>query len=151
MTNYKLSKAFNFSHTYFGVIQKSNLEKYNTIFSFDEDKIKSVKKYCAYVKSIVFKMQEILEFYENKTWLFGKTLIKAGISKNYGATQIYLETYYALSSVNLDFKGCISINYTLLNKWEKIIKLLYKKLFLKKIVLFQYRAKRNKSPIKSQL
>ena len=50
--------------------------------SFDEDKIKSVKKYCNYVKFIALKMKKILEFYENKTWLFGKTLIKAGISKN---------------------------------------------------------------------
>lgn len=149
MTNYQLSKHFCFCPSYFHQMELNNKEKYNLIFSFDKNRKKSVLKYCSYVKTIILKMKKILDFYENKTWLFGKTLIKAGISKDYGATQIYLETYYAVSPAKFDLKGFISIKHTLLIKWEKIIQLLYKKLFLKKIVLFQYRSKRNKSPIKS--
>ena len=63
------------------------------------------------------------------------------------------EKYNLIFSFDKDRKKSVlkycSYVKTIILKMKKIIQLLYKKLFLKKIVLFQYRSKRNKSPIKS--
>ena len=143
MTNYALSKYFGFKPYYFGSIQCNNLDRYNKIMSYDNDKKVSVKKYADYIKSLVFKMKEIVEFYENKTWLFGKTLVDNNIYLNRGKTQIYLEVYASIMYFKCDLIGFLSANSSSIKRWQIIIALLYKKLFLKKLLLFTYRAKRN--------
>lgn len=143
MTNYALSKHFGFKPYYFGSIQCNNLERYNKIMAYDNDKKISVKKYADHIKTLVFKMKEIVEFYENKTWLFGKTLVENNIYLNRGKTQIYLEVYASVMYFKYDLVGFLSANSLSIERWERIIELLYKKLFLKKLLLFTYRAKRN--------
>lgn len=141
MTNYALSKHFCFKPYYFGSIQCSNPERYNKIMSYDKDKKISVLKYADYIKSLVFKMKEIVEFYENKTWLFGKTLVDNNIYLNRGKTQIYLEVYASVMYFKCDLIGFLSANSSSIERWQRIIDLLYKKLFLKKLLLFTYRNK----------
>ena len=143
MTNYALSKHFDFNPDYFGCMQCNTLDRYNKIMSYDDNKIVSVKKYANYIKSLVFKMRKILEFYENKTWLFGKTLVDNKIYKNRGKTQIYLEVYASAMYFKCDLMGFLSLKEALIKRYERIIGLLYKKLFLKKLLLFAYRSKRN--------
>ena len=143
MTNYALSKHFGFKPYYFGSIQCNNPKRYNKIMSYHVDKKKSVKQYADYVKSLVFKMKEIVEFYENKTWLFGKTLVNNNIYLNRGKTQIYLEVYASVMYFKCDLMGFLSANSLSIQTWERIIGLLYKKLFFKKLLLFTYRSKRN--------
>lgn len=143
MTNYALSKHFGFKPYYFGSIQCNNSKRYNKIMSFDNNKILSVKKYANYIKSLVCKMKQIVEFYENKTWLFGKTLVENNIYLNRGKTQIYLEVYASVMYFKYDLIGFLSANSASIERWERITALLYKKLFLKKMLLFTYRPKRN--------
>ena len=108
MTNYALSKYFGFKPYYFGSIQCNNLDRYNKIMSYDDNKILSVKKYADHINSLVFKMKEIVEFYENKTWLFGKTLVDNNIYLNRGKTQIYLEVYASIMYFKCDLIGFLS-------------------------------------------
>lgn len=143
MTNYALSKYFGFKPYYFGSIQCNNLDRYNKIMSYDDNKILSVKKYADHINSLVFKMKEIVEFYENKTWLFGKTLVDNNIYLNRGKTQIYLEVYASIMYFKCDLIGFLSASSASIERWQRIIALLYKKLFLKKLLLFIYRSKRN--------
>jgi hypothetical protein len=140
MTNYRLSLHFKLNPNYFGSMDCISNDKYTFIMSFHADKKKSVLKYIDYVKTLIQKMENILEFYSNKEWLYGKKLFEAKIS-NYGARkQVYLEDCKAIYTPRESMIDYFSINFSTIQKWESIIKLLYKKLFLKKIVLFRYRA-----------
>lgn len=149
MTNYALSLKFNLKPYCFGSMQCNNKEKYDFIMSFDTDKIKSVNLYTRFVKNTIFKMEKILDFYTNKEWLYGKILFNNKIS-NFGARkQVYLEDCKSIFQYRQTINEYLSISYFLILKWKLIIDLLYKKLFLKKLFLFTYRNKLNKTTILS--
>lgn len=143
MTNYALSLKFNFKPYYFGSMECNNKEKYDFIMSFDTNKIKSVNLYIKFVKNTIFKMEKILYFYTNKEWLYGKRLFDNKIS-NFGARkQVYLEDCKAIYQYRETINEYLSISYSVILRWKLIIDLLYKKLFLKKLLLFTYRNKLN--------
>lgn len=143
MTNYALSLKFDFKPYYFGSMQCSNKEKYDFIMSFNINKIKSVNLYIQFVKNIIFKMENILDFYTNKEWLYGKILFDNKIS-NFGARkQVYLEDCKSIYQYRETTNEYLSISYSVILRWKLIIDLLYRKLFLKKLFLFTYRSKRN--------
>lgn len=143
MTNYALSLKFNFKPYYFGSMECNNKEKYDFIMSFHTDKIKSVNLYIQFVKNLVLKMENILDFYTNKEWLYGKILFDNKIS-NFGARkQVYLEDCKTIYQYREAINEYLSISYAVILRWKLIIDLLYKKLFLKKLLLFTYRNKLN--------
>lgn len=143
MTNYALSLKFDFKPYYFGSMQCNNKEKYDFIMSFNINKIKSLNLYIQFVKNIIFKMENILDFYTNKEWLYGKILFDNKIS-NFGARkQVYLEDCKSIYQYRETTNEYLSISYSVILRWKLIIDLLYRKLFLKKLFLFTYRSKRN--------
>ncbi len=143
MTNYALSLKLNFKSYYFGSMQCNSKEKYDFIMSFDTNKIKSVNLYIQFVKNTIFKMENILDFYTNKEWLYGKMLFDNKIS-NFGARkQVYLEDCKSIYQYRETINEYLSISYSVILRWKLIIDLLYKKLFLKKLLLFTYRNKLN--------
>lgn len=141
MTNYFLSQKFCLNTSYFGSMECNNKEKYNFIMSFDFNKIKSVNFYIQFVKKLILKMENILDFYTNKEWLYGKKLFDNKIS-NFGARkQVYLEDCKSIYQYRETTNKYLSISYSVILRWKLIIDLLYKKLFLKKLLLFTYRNK----------
>ena len=147
MTNYSLSQYFGFKNYYFGSMQCNAKDKYDFVMSFDDDKIKSVKLYVEYVKNTILKMQNILDFYEGKEWMYGKILFDNKIS-NYGAgKQVYLEDVTSIYTPRAILQDYLAINFSTLQRWESTILLLYKKLFLRKLFLYLYRRKVNKVSI----
>jgi hypothetical protein len=143
MTNYALSLKFNLKPYYFGSMECNNKEKYDFIMSFDDYKIKSLNLYIQFVKNTIFKMENILDFYTNKEWLYGKILFDNKIS-NFGARkQVYLEDCKSIYQYRETTNEYLSISYSVILRWKLIIDLLYRKLFLKKLFLFTYRIKRN--------
>ena len=104
MTNYRLSSHFKLKPCYFGSMECNSNDKYTFIMSFDDDKKKSVLKYIHYVKTLIQKMEKILEFYSNKEWLYGKKLFEAKIS-NYGTESYKIRDEFNGKALNFNFRG----------------------------------------------
>lgn len=141
MTNYALSLHFGLNKNYFSVMRCNNIHKYDFIFSFDESKIKSINKFIRYIKNILIKMECILDFYSNKQWLYGKKLGENKISLMNAKKQVYQEDCLSVYRIRFSILDYLSISFLLIQRYEKIIALFSKKLFLKKLLLFTYRSK----------
>ncbi|MGB5791660.1 hypothetical protein [Poseidonibacter sp.] len=101
------------------VIKFNNIKKYNLIFSFDKDRLKSVIKFNKYIEDLHNKVIDI--YYSFKCpWQFAKWLKDNGIYKHNNPT----------SSEVVIFKNNLkdlSITLEVINKLENIILLYYAK------------------------
>jgi len=119
-----LATEFGFSDVYFFSMRLANKEKYKKIFSFDKDHKKSLIKYIEHVKSVVIQMEEILEEYEFDRKAYGLILRKNELSRNKrNITRVYDNDYQSVFKLREE-KDFISIRKQIVERWEKIIKLL---------------------------
>lgn len=99
------------SRGYLSLVKCANIEKYNYIFSFDNDRVKSIVKYKKYIEEVYQKVQDI---YYNYDGVFGRWLFENGF-------------YSHLSSQNFEKmifkmgKGYLGCKLDSLRKMEKII------------------------------
>lgn len=87
MVDSKISLYFKKHLTYFSCLKYLNQEKYDFIFSFDSNRVISVKKYIAFTEDLINKMSYVLNFYNAAE--YGQLLNDTGLVKNKNYNQNY--------------------------------------------------------------
>lgn len=106
------SLADGFDKSYFSAMKKSNREKVNKIFGFDENMIVSISKYKEYVCDLKNQLEDIYYVFDNRKEL------KSFIVSNslYSTVGAFEKSIFSI------FDNELSIQYKKIKKWEKIIK-----------------------------
>ncbi len=119
MTDREIEKRLGIKINRIAVIKFNNIKKYNLIFSFDKDRLKSVIKFNKYIEDLHSKVIDIYYSFACP-WQFATWLKDNGIYKHNNPT----------SSEVVIFKNNLkdlSITLEVINKLENIILLYYTK------------------------
>jgi len=110
------------SKNYFYQIKKQSPDKYKKIFSFNEDKIKSIRSYIKYVENILYTMEKIL-IDENFIGIkYGKIMKKISNTSKKVYHNYYTDCKIVFQS-RFEDKDYLTLKYDTLLRFENIIKI----------------------------
>lgn len=100
MNDYNLSILYNRCPSYFSQLKLNNPEKYDFIFSFDKNRVNSLKKYFLFVEKIVNKISYILNFYDNSD--YGKFLKEIGLINHLNFKNVFEKECFFIFRIRND-------------------------------------------------
>lgn len=115
------------SHAYFYVVKKNQRDRFDFMFGFDDNRIKSIHMYLDYVKELRSKTEKILYRWDSNPTEFSTLLFNAGYETKINPSHIW-QLYYgiekAVHRVRIDNADWMKIDYPVIKRWEKIIEVL---------------------------
>lgn len=75
----KLGLKHGLSQSFFPMMKKDNKEKFNYVFSFDEDKEKSIEIYLNNTESLIRDMEKLLFKYERRSVELSRKVFEADV------------------------------------------------------------------------
>ena len=114
-----LAIHYGFASSYFSVMKNTNQEKFNFVFSFDENKKRSLEKYIEFVSSVISNMEKVL-FSFDKKHDYGVWITKLDLTNIKNLTSVYCSDERAIFKYREE-EEYIGLKFNSLQKWLKII------------------------------